>query len=115
MAPARARRLRHPHREACARGATTGSTRAAGFIPDCLILLRRLIRDPRVPRRRKLVLGAFVAYLVLPFDLVPDFIPIAGQVDDAIIVALALRLVLRAEDRSSCVNTGPDHRAHSTS
>jgi uncharacterized membrane protein YkvA (DUF1232 family) len=67
----------------------------AGFVPDCLVLFRRLLRDERVPRRRKLVLLALTAYLAMPFDLVPDFIPVAGQLDDAIAVAFALRLVLR--------------------
>ena len=51
----------------------------ATFIPDCIVLTTRLVRDPRVPRRRKLMLVALVAYLSLPFDLVPDFIPVAGQ------------------------------------
>ena len=67
----------------------------AGFIPDCVVLVQRLMRDPRVPRRRKLALVLLAAYLVLPFDLVPDFIPVAGQLDDAILVALVLRSVVR--------------------
>jgi uncharacterized membrane protein YkvA (DUF1232 family) len=68
----------------------------ATFIPDCIVLLTRLTRDPRVPRRRKLLLLALVGYLALPFDLVPDFIPVAGQLDDALIVALVLRHFVRA-------------------
>src|ERR687888_1505891 len=68
----------------------------ATFIPDCIVLVSRLAREPRVPRRRKLLLLALVGYLALPFDLVPDFIPVAGQLDDAIIVALVLRRFLRA-------------------
>ena len=67
----------------------------ATFIPDCIVLVTRLARDPRVSRRRKLLLLALAGYLALPFDLVPDFIPVAGQLDDAIIVALALRGFLR--------------------
>jgi uncharacterized membrane protein YkvA (DUF1232 family) len=67
----------------------------AGFIPDCLVLFRRLLADDRVPRRSKLLLAALVGYLAMPFDLVPDFIPVAGQLDDAIIVAVVLRIVLR--------------------
>ena len=68
----------------------------ATIIPDCLMLLRALLRDPRVPRRRKLLLAALLAYLAMPIDLVPDFIPVAGQLDDAIVVALVLRAVLRS-------------------
>jgi uncharacterized membrane protein YkvA (DUF1232 family) len=68
----------------------------AGFIPDCIVLFRRLLGDDRIPRRRKLLLTAMIGYLVMPIDLVPDFIPIAGQLDDAIIVAVVLRSVLRA-------------------
>jgi len=67
----------------------------AGFIPDSIVLVHRLLHDSRVPRRRKLLLVALIAYLALPFDLVPDFIPVAGQLDDVIIVALVLRQVLR--------------------
>lgn len=74
-----------------------GDARAlAGFIPDCVVLFRRLLADDRVPRRNKLFLAAMIGYLAMPFDLVPDFIPVAGQLDDAIIVALVLRTVLRA-------------------
>jgi uncharacterized membrane protein YkvA (DUF1232 family) len=67
----------------------------ARFIPDCIVLLRRLLGDPRVPRRHKLLLGALAGYLAFPIDLVPDFIPVAGHIDDALVVVLALRTVLR--------------------
>lgn len=60
----------------------------AGFIPDCIVLFRRLLADKRLPRRSKLLLVALIGYLAMPIDLIPDFIPIAGQLDDAIIVAL---------------------------
>ena len=73
-----------------------GSARdVARFIPDCIVLVKRLLGDPRVARRHKLLLGALVGYLAFPFDLVPDFIPVAGQVDDALAVVLTLRAVLR--------------------
>jgi len=68
----------------------------AGFIPDCIVLCSRLLREPRVPRRRKLLLVALGGYLALPLDLVPDFIPVAGQLDDVIIAALVLRSFLRS-------------------
>ena len=67
----------------------------AGFIPDCVILCSRLLRDPRVPRAKKALLVALAGYLAFPFDLVPDFIPIAGQLDDVVIVAFVLRSLLR--------------------
>jgi uncharacterized membrane protein YkvA (DUF1232 family) len=67
----------------------------ARFVPDCAVLFRRLMADSRVSRRRKALLGVLVAYLAMPFDLIPDFIPVAGQLDDAILVALVLRAVLR--------------------
>jgi uncharacterized membrane protein YkvA (DUF1232 family) len=68
----------------------------AGFIPDCVVLFRRLLSGERLPRRSKLLLAALIGYLALPFDLIPDFIPVVGQLDDVIIVALVFRSVLRA-------------------
>ncbi len=68
----------------------------AGLIPDCIVLFKRLLGDPRVPRGRKLMIVLLIGYLALPFDLVPDFIPVAGQLDDVIIVALVLRSLLRS-------------------
>jgi uncharacterized membrane protein YkvA (DUF1232 family) len=78
------------------RGRRDDARALATFIPDCIVLVTRLTRDPRVPRSRKLLLLGLVAYLGLPFDLVPDFIPVAGQLDDAIIVALVLRQFIKA-------------------
>jgi len=78
-------------------GLGAGRFRAlAGFVPDCAVLLKRLAEDPRVPRRRKLMLLGVVAYLAFPLDLVPDFIPVLGQLDDALVVAFALRRVAAA-------------------
>jgi uncharacterized membrane protein YkvA (DUF1232 family) len=68
----------------------------AAFVPDCAILVRRLLAEPRVPRRAKLALALLVLYLVMPFDLIPDFIPVAGQLDDAILVAAVLAYVARS-------------------
>jgi uncharacterized membrane protein YkvA (DUF1232 family) len=77
-------------------GGRRESARAlAGFIPDCIVLCGRLLGDPRVPRRKKALLVALTGYLALPIDLVPDFIPVAGQLDDVVIVALVLRSLLR--------------------
>jgi uncharacterized membrane protein YkvA (DUF1232 family) len=73
-----------------------GDARAlARFVPDCLVLFKRLLGDPAVPRARKVMLGLLIAYLASPIDLVPDFIPVAGQLDDAILVGLVLRGLVR--------------------
>jgi uncharacterized membrane protein YkvA (DUF1232 family) len=77
----------------------TGRARAgasARFLPDCAVLLSRLMRDRRLRRRDKLLIGGLAGYLALPLDLIPDFLPIVGQLDDAVAVALVLRRVLRA-------------------
>jgi uncharacterized membrane protein YkvA (DUF1232 family) len=66
----------------------------AGFIPDCLVLVSRLARDRRISRPRRAVLFGVLAYLALPIDLVPDFLPGIGQLDDAVLLGLALRLVV---------------------
>jgi uncharacterized membrane protein YkvA (DUF1232 family) len=67
----------------------------AGFVPDCARLFKRLAGDPRVPQQNKVGLMLAAAYLAVPIDLVPDFIPVAGQLDDAILVALVLRSLVR--------------------
>ena len=77
-------------------GRPTEARALAGFVPDCIVLLRRLLADDRIPRARRLAVAAAIGYLAMPVDLVPDFIPVAGQLDDAIVVALVLRGVLRA-------------------
>jgi uncharacterized membrane protein YkvA (DUF1232 family) len=66
------------------------------FLPDCLRLFKRVIGDPRVRWYRKVPLVLLVGYLASPIDLIPDFIPVLGQLDDAVLVALALRSVVRS-------------------
>lgn len=92
-------------------GRRTEARALARFIPDCFVLLSRLLGDERVPRRRKLVLFALVAYLSFPIDLVPDFIPVAGQLDDVLVAALALRYALRSGGPELLREhwPGPDH------
>jgi uncharacterized membrane protein YkvA (DUF1232 family) len=68
-----------------------------GFVPDCVVLFTRLIRDERLPKRHKLLVAALIPYLAMPFDLIPDFIPVAGQLDDAVLVAFVLRRVVRRD------------------
>lgn len=68
---------------------------AVRILPDVLKLVRRLAADPAVPRRFRVRLGLLLAYLALPIDVVPDFIPVVGVADDAIIVTAVLRGVVR--------------------
>lgn len=83
----------------------------ARFIPDSIVLMRRLLADRRVSRPRELVLIPLIVHLVSPIDLVPDFIPVAGQLDDAIVIGLALRVVLRGGDWSLLEELWPGPRA----
>src|SRR5215468_8886691 len=64
---------------------------AVRLLPDLLRLLRRLATDPAMPRSVRIRLILLLAYLALPIDIIPDFIPVLGYADDAIIVALVLR------------------------
>jgi uncharacterized membrane protein YkvA (DUF1232 family) len=65
------------------------------LLPDVLRLLRRLAADGTLPRGVRVRLWLLLAYLALPVDLVPDFIPVLGYADDAVVVALVLRSVVR--------------------
>jgi uncharacterized membrane protein YkvA (DUF1232 family) len=67
----------------------------AGFLPACLTLVRRLRADPRVPRRAKLVVLFAGLWVLSPIDLVPEFLPVIGPLDDVVVVALALRYAAR--------------------
>ena len=71
----------------------------ASLVPNLTRLFAGLLRDPRVPRRAKIVLGLTALYLAFPIDLIPDFVPIAGQLDDAIVAAFALRYVIGTTPR----------------
>jgi uncharacterized membrane protein YkvA (DUF1232 family) len=79
-----------------AAGRRTDARALAGFVPDCVVLFRRLLADERVPRSRKALFALLLAYLASPIDLIPDLIPVVGQLDDAIVVAVVLRSVLRS-------------------
>lgn len=69
---------------------------ALRLLPDLVRMLRRLAGDGRLPRGVRLRLWLLLGYLALPVDLVPDFVPVIGYADDAVVVALALRAVTRA-------------------
>lgn len=63
---------------------------AAFLLPNLIKLLGRLLRDPRVPRRTKLVVGAAAAYIASPVDVLPDVIPVLGFADDFLFIAFAI-------------------------
>ena len=77
------------------------------FLPNFLVLLKRLVSDPRVPRKSKLILGATIVYLVFPIDVVPDFVPGIGQLDDVVVALLALHSILNRVDDEVVIEHWP--------
>lgn len=69
---------------------------AAMALPNLVKLLYRLLRDDRVARRPKLFAAVAVGYVMLPIDVVPDFIPVIGSVDDILLVATALHVLFQS-------------------
>lgn len=72
-----------------------GAREALRLLPDLIRMLRRIATDPTVPRGARVRLWLLLGYLLMPIDLIPDFIPVIGYADDAVVVALALRSVTR--------------------
>lgn len=87
---------------------------ALRILPDTLRLLRRLATDRALPRSLRVRLWLLFAYLAIPIDLVPDFIPVIGYVDDAVIVAVVLSSVVRRAGREAVVRHWPGTRARHT-
>jgi uncharacterized membrane protein YkvA (DUF1232 family) len=93
---------------------------ALRLLPDVLRLIRRLAADPGLPRGVRIRIGALLVYLASPVDLIPDFIPLLGYADDAIIVTAVLRSVVHrgyrlrpralARHRRRLRRAGPAHR-----
>ena len=91
-----------------ARTLPPGSARdLATVLPACATTTRILARDPRVPRRAKLVIGFAALWVISPIDLIPEFIPIIGPLDDVIVVALALRYAARLVPREVLFEAWP--------
>lgn len=80
-------------------GRKSAARELAVLIPNLLLLFRGLLRDERVPRTSKLLLLLGVAWLASPIDLIPEFLPIVGPLDDAIVAALLLRHLARKAGR----------------
>lgn len=75
----------------------------ATLVPNLARLFKDLIRDPRVPRGSKVLLAIAAAWVASPIDLIPEFIPVLGPLDDAVVAALVLRHVLRRAGREVVV------------
>lgn len=79
----------------------------AGFLPDCATTARRLRKDPRVPARTKLAVGFALLWVLSPIDLIPEFLPVIGPLDDVVVVALAFRYAARQVPRSVLLDAWP--------
>ena len=71
----------------------------ASFLPACATTVKRLRRDPRVPRSAKIAVLIAGLWVVSPIDLIPEFLPVIGPLDDVVVVALALRFAARRVPR----------------
>ncbi|MFY9488760.1 MAG: DUF1232 domain-containing protein [Solirubrobacterales bacterium] len=89
-------------------GRRPDARRWARIVPDCAVLLARLMRDRSIGRGPRAVALLTVAYLAMPIDLVPDFIPVAGQLDDIVVVLLALRMIVRLAGDEAIARHWPD-------
>jgi uncharacterized membrane protein YkvA (DUF1232 family) len=79
----------------------------AQFLPDCVTAARRLRRDPRVPRRAKIAVAAAAVWVLSPIDLIPEFLPVIGPLDDVVAVALLLRYAARSIPREVLLEAWP--------
>ncbi len=83
----------------------------ARFIPDCVTTMARLRRDERVPRRARVAVVFAALWVASPIDLIPEFIPIIGPLDDVVVVALALRYAGRQVPRQVLLDAWPGQTA----
>jgi uncharacterized membrane protein YkvA (DUF1232 family) len=81
-------------------GRKVAARELALLVPNLVLLFKDLFRDPAVPRRPKIALAIGIVWLVSPIDLLPEFLPVLGPLDDAVVAALVLRYVVRT--------SGPD-------
>ena len=82
----------------------------ATVLPACVTTARRLRKDPRVPRRVKVAVGFAGLWVLSPIDLIPEFLPIIGPLDDIVVVALALRYAARHVPPEALVEAWPAER-----
>lgn len=79
----------------------------AGFLPDCVTAMRVLRRDPRVPRRARIAVVVAMLWVLSPIDLIPEFLPVIGPLDDIVAVALLLRYAGRSVPRKVLLDAWP--------
>jgi uncharacterized membrane protein YkvA (DUF1232 family) len=79
----------------------------AGFLPACLTAVHRLRNNPQVPARAKLAVLVAGLWLLSPIDLLPEFLPVIGPLDDVLVVALALRYAARSVPRQVLLDAWP--------
>ena len=79
----------------------------ATVLPACITTARRLRRDPRVPRGPKIAMLVAFVWLISPIDLIPEFLPVIGPLDDVIVIALALRYVAKKVPREVVYEAWP--------
>ena len=90
-----------------------GRTRElVGFLPNGIVVLRRLRGHSRLTRRGRIALGLALGYLVSPIQLIPNFIPVVGQADDVTVIFLALRYACRRLPRADVVAAWPGDPAY---
>jgi uncharacterized membrane protein YkvA (DUF1232 family) len=79
----------------------------AGFLPACVTAVRRLRRHPAVPRSARVALVVAGLWVLSPIDLIPEFLPVIGPLDDVVVVALALRYAARRVPREVLLSAWP--------
>ena len=79
----------------------------ATVLPACATTARRLRKDPRVPRRAKVAVAFAGVWVLSPIDLIPEFLPVIGPLDDVVVVALALRYAARRVPREVILEAWP--------
>jgi|SRR5436305_2840905 len=82
----------------------------ANFLPACATTLNRLRKDPRVPRSAKIAVVVAAVWVISPIDLIPEFLPVIGPLDDVVVVVLALRFAARRVPREAIEEAWPLER-----
>ena len=82
----------------------------ARFLPACVTTVKRLRSNPAVPRKAKIAVGFAGLWVLSPIDLIPEFLPVIGPLDDVVVVALALRYAARQVPRDVLLEAWPGDR-----